>query len=72
MQFKHRKTTVSKQNNQSGGLGFISVLTLIFITLKLTDTIAWSWLWVLSPMWISALIATAAFGFIAYKMSNLK
>ena len=63
---------MSKQNNQSGGLGFISVLTLIFITLKLTDTIAWSWLWVLSPMWISALLAIPALMFVAYKMSNLK
>ena len=57
MQFKHRKATMSKQNNQSGGLGFVSVLTLIFITLKLTDTITWSWLWVLSPIWISVLLA---------------
>ena len=72
MNFKHRRSTVTRQSNQSGGLGFVSVLTLIFITLKLTDTIAWSWFWVLSPMWISALIAISAFGFIAYKMSNLK
>ena len=28
------------------------ILGLIFITLKLTGYIAWSWLWVLSPFWI--------------------
>lgn len=33
-------------------LGFFSVLTLIFITLKLTSVIAWSWVWVLSPLWL--------------------
>lgn len=33
-------------------LGFFSVLTLIFITLKLTSVIAWSWAWVLSPLWL--------------------
>ena len=30
---------------------FLSFLTLLFIGLKLTDYIAWSWLWVLSPIW---------------------
>jgi hypothetical protein len=34
--------------------GFSGLLTLIFITLKLTGVIYWSWLWVLSPLWISA------------------
>lgn len=34
-------------------LGFVSMLTLLFIALKLTETIAWSWWWVLSPLWIS-------------------
>jgi hypothetical protein len=28
------------------------ILALIFITLKLTGVIAWSWLWVLAPIWI--------------------
>jgi membrane protein YdbS with pleckstrin-like domain len=34
-------------------IGFISSLTLIFITLKLLGKINWSWWWVLSPLWIS-------------------
>ena len=34
-------------------IGFASLLTLLFIGLKLTSFIAWSWLWVLSPLWIS-------------------
>ena len=36
-------------------IGFIGLLTLLFIGLKLIGYIAWSWLWVLSPLWISAL-----------------
>lgn len=36
--------------------GFIGILTLIFITLKLCNVIAWSWVWVLSPLWIGAII----------------
>lgn len=43
----------------SGGIGFVGLLTIVFITLKLTGYIAWSWWWVLSPMWISCIIATA-------------
>ena len=35
------------------GLGFADALTLLFIALKLTGVINWSWLWVLSPLWIS-------------------
>lgn len=36
--------------------GFALLLTLVFITLKLTSVIAWSWLWVLSPLWIGAIL----------------
>lgn len=34
-----------------------TILLVIFITLKLCNIITWSWLWVLSPLWISFLIA---------------
>lgn len=46
-------------NNSSGGIGFAGLLTIVFITLKLTGVIDWSWWWVLSPIWISlALVLT--------------
>lgn len=34
------------------GPGFLSLLALLFIGLKLTDHIDWSWWWVLAPVWI--------------------
>lgn len=34
-----------------------TILLIIFITLKLCNIITWSWLWVLSPLWIPFLIA---------------
>jgi len=43
-------------NAESTG-GFSTILVLIFITLKLTGYIQWSWWWVLSPIWISILFA---------------
>lgn len=38
---------------------FASVLTIVFIVLKLTGFINWSWWWVLSPIWISILVFIA-------------
>lgn len=37
-------------------VGFPSLLAVMFIGLKLTGFIEWSWLWVLSPLWISAVL----------------
>lgn len=31
---------------------FIILFTILFIGLKLTNYIDWSWLWVLAPLWI--------------------
>lgn len=40
----------------TGGIGFVGLLTIVFIVLKLTGYIAWSWIWVLSPLWISLIV----------------
>lgn len=42
--------------SSEGGIGFTGLLTIAFIVLKLMGYIAWSWWWVLSPLWISAAI----------------
>ena len=47
--------------NKNGGIGFFGVLTLIFITLKLLGVSAWSWWWVLAPLWIPTIIAIIIF-----------
>ena len=41
----------NNSSTQSGGIGFFGLLTIVFITLKLTGYITWSWLWVLAPLW---------------------
>lgn len=38
-------------NTNSGGIGFFGVLAILFIGLKLTGFIDWSWWWVLAPIW---------------------
>jgi hypothetical protein len=41
----------NNSSTQSGGIGFFGLLAIVFITLKLTGYIAWSWVWVLAPLW---------------------
>lgn len=43
---------MSESSGSAGGIGFTGLLAILFIALKLTGVIAWSWLWVLSPIWI--------------------
>lgn len=38
-------------------MSFPSLLAILFIALKLLNVIMWSWFWVLSPIWISVIIA---------------
>jgi hypothetical protein len=43
----------SSSGTSSGGVGLGGLLTVLFVGLKLTHVIGWSWWWVLSPLWIS-------------------
>ena len=49
---------MSKSSNNSS-VGFSGLLTIVFITLKLTNYIDWSWWWVLSPLWIGVALFLA-------------
>ena len=52
-------------NNTSGGLGLGSVLFIIFLILKLTGNIDWSWWWVTSPLWIPLTLGVIILGIVA-------
>ena len=47
---------MSNNTSSSGGIGFCGLLTIVFIVLKLTNYIDWSWWWILSPLWIPCII----------------
>lgn len=47
---------MSNKSNSSNGLGLGTILFLIFMVLKLTNYIDWSWWWVTAPLWIPILI----------------
>lgn len=54
----------NNSKKKKGSLGIVSILTIIFVILKLCGVIEWSWLWVFSPIWISLLITAIAFAVI--------
>lgn len=46
---------MSTTSSSSSGIGLPGLLTVLFVGLKLTGHISWSWWWVVSPIWISLL-----------------
>lgn len=55
--------------SSSKGIGIGMILFLIFMVLKLTKHIDWSWWWITSPLWIpvSFLILFLVIGYIVLK-----
>lgn len=51
-------------NGAGAGIGFTGLLTILFIGLKLTGFISWSWWWVLSPLWGPAFLGLVALAII--------
>lgn len=41
----------SKNVSSSGGIGVVGLLGVVFVALKLTGIIDWSWWWVTAPFW---------------------
>lgn len=39
------------QESNGNGIGILTVTFLVFLVLKLTGVIAWSWWWVTAPLW---------------------
>jgi hypothetical protein len=43
-------------------IGLPGLLTILFVILKATNYITWSWLWVFSPLWITFVFWVLVFG----------
>ena len=43
-------------DNKGSSIGFLGLLQIVFIVLKLCGVIHWAWIWVLSPIWIEVLL----------------
>lgn len=46
-------------NTNTGGTGFMGLLAIVFITLKLLGVITWSWWLVLAPLWVPFVVVIA-------------
>lgn len=57
----------SSSSSSVGGIGFGGLLTIVFIVLKLTGYISWSWWWVLSPLWISFSVGIAIIAILFFR-----
>ena len=60
------------KSTASGGIGLCSLLTVLFVGLKLCTQIEWSWWWVLSPLWIPWAIAFVVMGVLGVIVVALK
>lgn len=47
--------------SSSGGIGFFGLLFIVFLVLKLTHVIDWSWWWITAPLWGGAVIFLVVF-----------
>ena len=66
---------MANESSNSGGIGFLGMLTILFIALKLTGYITWSWWWVLAPAWIgiaTVLVAMLGLAIFVYVNGNKK
>ncbi len=52
---------MSAQSTSGDGVSVMGLLGLLFVTLKLTGFIAWSWWWVTCPFWASIAVASAIY-----------
>ena len=47
---------------KKASISFTQLLTVAFIVLKLCKVISWSWVWVLSPSWITLAVGLIMYG----------
>ena len=67
---KVKKEVAKLKESQNRSCGsFSCLLTIAFIVLKLCHVIEWSWLWVLSPIWIGAIVVVVC-AIIAVKLDK--
>lgn len=61
-----------ENKKSSNGIGFCSILTIVFIVLKLTGVIDWKWVWVIAPTWIPlaiVIVCLVILGIVKYSES---
>ena len=52
---------MKKYRHSKSSIDPVVTLTLIFIVLKVTKLISWSWIWIFSPVWFTILLFVVIF-----------
>jgi len=55
---------MNRSSSSFSNVGFLGLLTILFIGLKLTGCISWSWWLVLSPIWIALVLVIVIFAIV--------
>ena len=58
--------SLNNTNKTNNGIGLSGILFIVFLVLKLTGNIDWSWFWVTSPLWIPIGIAVSLFFIVVF------
>jgi hypothetical protein len=66
------KEIMSKSKSSSSGIGVTGLLGVVFVTLKLTGFINWSWWWVTLPFWGGLAILLIVLGIVLLFHSGSK
>ena len=63
---------MSNSTSSGGGIGVLGLLGVLFVGLKLTDVITWSWWWVTAPFWggIAFVLLVAVIGLVIILASS--
>lgn len=73
MKLNYGEKEMSTHDSSSSGTGFLGLLTICFIVLKLTNYISWSWWVVLSPLYVPlVLIVVLLIAAVASKIKSKK
>jgi hypothetical protein len=70
-------TNVSSSASSSSGIGVCGLLGILFVGLKLTGFIDWSWWWVTLPFWggfafLLSLLVLGGIGVVLYELFSRK
>lgn len=60
------------EKSRSGGLSLGMVIFIVFLVLKLTNNIDWSWWWVTSPLWIPLVLIFVLVLFFGFLLALIK
>jgi hypothetical protein len=60
----NKEIIIAKIYPKNQSIGFLGILTLIFVLAKIFNKIDWSWWWVFSPIWLPAVITIVIVGII--------